>query len=141
MEQADSLGEETIKTQVTRLPTTHIIKRTVMVKKKQNKNKQTELETQSCYGGEHWGLLNLKTLEKTIQNRKTGKNFDQNRKLHAKLSETDTFSPGWYPSYWNPDRSDTVVTSGAYRVNYTNFITGFMNAMDLAFVSSSICLN
>ena len=37
MEQADSLGEETIKTQVTRLPTTHIIKRTVMVKKNKTK--------------------------------------------------------------------------------------------------------
>ena len=34
-----------------------------------------------------------------------------------------------------------MVTSGARRVNYTNFITGFMNAMDLAFVSSSIFLN
>ena len=33
-----------------------------------------------------------------------------------------------------------MVTSGAYRVNYTNFITGFMNAMDLAFVSFSIFL-
>ena len=41
----------------------------------------------------------------------------------------------------NPDRSDTVVTSGAYRVNYTNFTTGFMNTMDSAFVSSIICLN
>ena len=36
---------------------------------------------------------------------------------------------------------DTVVSSGAYGVNYTYFITGFMTAMDLAFVSSSICLN
>ena len=34
-----------------------------------------------------------------------------------------------------------MVSSGAYGVNYTYFITGFMNAMDLAFVSSSICLN
>ena len=39
------------------------------------------------------------------------------------------------------DRSDTVVISGAYRVNYINFMTGFMNAMDLVFVSSSIFLN
>ena len=41
----------------------------------------------------------------------------------------------------NPDRSDTMGISGAYKVNYTNFITGFMNAMDLAFVSSNISLN
>ena len=33
-----------------------------------------------------------------------------------------------------------MVTSGTYKVNYTNFITEFMNAMDLAFASSSICL-
>ena len=48
----NALERKTIKTQVTRLPTTHIIKRTALVKKqnktKRKQYKQTELETQSC---------------------------------------------------------------------------------------------
>ena len=82
-------------------------------------------------------IRNRKTVGKIIQNRNTEKKFDENRKPHAKLSNRYVS----HPSYQNPDRSNTVVTSGACRVNYTNFITGFMNTMDLAFVSSSICLN
>ena len=76
------------------------------------------------------------------QNRK--KNHQKPKKIRSKPKtscktvNTGTFS---HPSYYNPDRSDTVLTSGAYRVNYTNFITGFRNAMDLPFASSSICLD
>ena len=33
-----------------------------------------------------------------------------------------------------------MVISGTYRVKYTNFVAEFMTAMDIAFVSSSICL-
>ena len=31
----------------------------------------------------------------------------------------------------NPDRLDKVVTNSAHRVNYTNLMTGFMNATDI----------
>ena len=84
-------------------------------------------------------IRNHKTVEKIIQNQNTEKKIRSKPKTACKTVKTDTFS---HPSYYNPDRSDTVMTSGAYRViNYTNFITEFMNAMDLAFVSSNICLN
>ena len=69
---------------------------------------------------------------------KTEKPKKNSIKTACKTVKTDTFSD---PSYSNPDQSDTVVTSGAYRVNYTNFITVFVNSMDLAFLFSSICLN
>ena len=86
-------------------------------------------------GGALGPIRNRKTVEKIIQNRKTEKN---SIKTACKTVKTDTFSD---PSYSNPDRSDTVETSGAYRVNYTNFITVFVNSMDFAFLFSSICLN
>ena len=85
--------------------------------------------------GGHWGPL--ETAKKIIQNRKTEKKIDQNRKPHTKMSKSITF----HIPVIKTDRSDTVVISGAYRVNYINFMTGFMNAMDLVFVSSSIFLN
>ena len=51
--------------------------------------------------GGHWGVLeNAKPKKKSS---KTAKKFGQNRKPHTKPSETDT-----------------VVTSAAYRANYTN---------------------
>ena len=88
-------------------------------------------------GGGHWGPL--ETVEKIIQNRKKPKDDDsiktENRMQNCQNRYIFT------SQLLNPDRSDTVVTSGAYRVNYTNFTTGFMNTMDSAFVSSSICLN
>ena len=98
MEQADSLGEETIKTQVTRLPTTHIIKRTVMVKRTKQKQTNRVRDTIVLRRGA-LGHIKPQNLRKNYPKPKNRKNFDQNRKLHAKLSETDTFSPGWYPSY------------------------------------------
>ena len=52
-------------------------------------------------GGGHWGKLETaKPKEKIIQNRKTAKKFGQNRKPHTK-----------------PSKTDTMVTSGAYRAN------------------------
>ena len=52
-------------------------------------------------GGGHWGTLETaKPKKKIIQNRKTAKKFGQNRKPHTK-----------------PSKTDTVVTSGAYRAN------------------------
>ena len=81
-------------------------------------------------------ISNRKTVEKITQNRKTEKKIDQNRKPHAKLSKSIHFHIPVIKTL-----IDIVVTSGAYRVNYTYFITGFMNTMDLAFVSSGIYLN
>ena len=82
----------------------------------------------------HWGLLETaKPWEKIIPTEKP-KQIDQNRKQHAKLSKPIPFqTPVFKP--------DTMVTSGAHRVNYTNFITIFVNAMDWALLSSSICLS
>ena len=80
-------------------------------------------------------IRNHKIVKKIIKNRKK---IRSKPKTSCKTVNTGTFS---HPSYYNPDRSDTVLTSGAYRVNYTNFITGFRNAMDLPFASSSICLD
>ena len=55
----------------------------------------------SSYGGGHLGILETaKPKEKIIQNRKTAKKFGQNRKPHTK-----------------PSKTDTMVTSGAYRAN------------------------
>ena len=52
-------------------------------------------------GGEHWGILETaKPKEKIIQNCKTAKKFGQNRKPHTK-----------------PSKTDTMVTSGAYKAN------------------------
>ena len=52
-------------------------------------------------GGGHWGILETaKAKKKIIQNRKTAKKFGQNRKPHTK-----------------PSKTDTMVTSGAYRAN------------------------
>jgi len=53
---------------------------------------------------------------KNIQNRKTTKKFVQNQKPHTK-----------------PSKPDTMVTSGKYRVNYTNsnFMKVFVNVMEL----------
>ena len=79
-----------------------------------------------------------KTVEKNYPKPKSKKKIWSKLKTACETVKTNTFS---LPDYKNPDGSDTVVTSGAYRVSYTNFIAGFMNAMDLAFVSSSICLN
>ena len=79
-------------------------------------------------------IRNCKTIEKSSKTKKLKKSY-QNWKPHAKLSKPIHFHT---PVIKNPDRSDTIVISGAYKVNYTNFITGFMNAMDLAFISSSI---
>ena len=67
-------------------------------------------------GGGHWGVLETaKPKEKIIQNRKTVKKFGQNRKPHTK-----------------PSKTDTMVTSGAYRANETNtnFTKVFVNVMD-----------
>ena len=75
-------------------------------------------------------IRNHKTVEKNHPKPKNRKKIRSKPKTACKTVKTDTFS---HPSYYNPDRSDTVMTSGAYRViNYTNFITEFMNAMDLA---------
>ena len=52
-------------------------------------------------GGGHWGILETaKPKKKIIQNRKTAKKFGQNRKPHTK-----------------PSKTDTMVTSGAYKAN------------------------
>ena len=52
-------------------------------------------------GGGHWGIFETaKPKKKIIQNRKTAKKFGQNRKPHTK-----------------PSKTDTMVTSGAYRAN------------------------
>ena len=78
-------------------------------------------------------IRNRKTVGKIIPTEKP-KQIDQNRKPHAKLSKPIHFqTPVFKP--------DTMVTSGAHRVNYTNFITIFVNAMDWALLSSSICLS
>ena len=82
-------------------------------------------------------IRNRKTVEKLSKTEKPKKKIDQNRKPHTKMSKSITF----HIPVIKTDRSDTVVISGAYRVNYINFMTGFMNAMDLVFVSSSILLN
>ena len=51
--------------------------------------------------GGHWGILETaKPKKKIIQNRKTAKKFGQNRKPHTK-----------------PSKTETMVTSGAYRAN------------------------
>ena len=78
---------------------------------------------------------NRKTVEKIIQNRKTGKKFDKNRKPPAKLSK---------PIYFHIPIIKTLIDPIQWwqvEYKYTNFITVFVNAMDLAFVSSSTCLN
>jgi len=66
-------------------------------------------------------IRNRKTDEKIIQNRETAEKIAQNRNPHTK------------------PKTDTMVTSRAYRANYTNtnFIKVFVNVMDLfeAFVS------
>ena len=60
----------------------------------------TTLTLEPIRGG-HWGLLETaKPKKKIIQNRKTAKKFGQNRKPHTK-----------------PSKTDTMVTSGAYRAN------------------------
>ena len=73
---------------------------------------------------------NRKTVEKIVQNRKTGK------KDSIKTENRMQNCQNRYIFI-----SQSVLTSAAYRVNYTYFITVFMNAMNLAFASSSICLN
>ena len=56
---------------------------------------------ETCQWGGHWGILETaKPKEKIIQNGKTAKKFGQNRKPHTK-----------------PSKTDTMVTSGAYRAN------------------------
>ena len=80
-------------------------------------------------------LRNRKSVGKIIQNLKKNSIKTENRTQNCQNQYIFTSQS------LKPDRSDTVVTSVAYRLNYTNFITGFMNSMDLAFVSSSICLN
>ena len=78
---------------------------------------------------------NRKTVEKIIQNRKTGKKLDKNRKPPAKLSK---------PIYFHIPIIKTLIDPIQWwqvEYKYTNFITVFVNAMDLAFVSSSTCLN
>jgi len=70
-------------------------------------------------------IRNHKTEEKIIQNCKTAKKSAQNGKPYTK-----------------PSKTNTMVTSLAYRANYTNtnFIKVFVNVMDLseAYVSFSI---
>ena len=83
-------------------------------------------------------IKNRKTVEKNHPKPKNRKKIRSKPEIACKTVSTDTFS---HPGYQSPDRSDTVVTSGAYRVNCTNFITVLVNAMELAFASSSICLN
>ena len=59
-------------------------------------------------------IRNLKAVEKNHpqpQNRKK-KKFDQNRKAGCKTVKTDKCS---HPGSQNPNRSDTVLTSGEYR--------------------------
>ena len=66
--------------------------------------------------GGHWGILETaKPRENIIQNRKTANKIGQNRKPHTK-----------------PPKTDTMVTSGAYRANLTNtnFTKVFVNVMD-----------
>ena len=59
-------------------------------------------------------IRNLKAVEKIIHNRKTAKKkkYDQNRKAGCKTVKTDKCS---HPGSQNPNRSDTVLTSGEYR--------------------------
>ena len=64
-------------------------------------------------------IRNRKTAHKITQNRKTAINFDQNQKPHSKSSKPK-FT---HPNFQNPNRSDTLVTRGAYGTNYINFIT------------------
>jgi len=77
--------------------------------------------------GGHWGILETaKPEEKTIQNRKADRKFGQNRKQ-------------------NRQETDSMVTSGVYRANYTNtyFIKVLVNVMDFSkpLVSISIFFN
>ena len=83
------------------------------------------------------GLIrNRKTVEKKSSRTEKPKKNSIKTENRMKTFKTDTFS---HPSYKKPDQSDTVVTSGASRVNYTYFFRVFVNTMDLAFVSSSTC--
>jgi len=71
--------------------------------------------------GGHWGILETARLKKNHPKpQNCQKKLAQNRKPHTK-----------------PSKTDTMVTSGAYRANYT--IKVFVNAMDVseAFVSFS----
>jgi len=72
------------------------------------------------------GIEVLETAKPKKKSSKTAKKFAQNQKPHTK-----------------PSKTNTMVTSGAYRANYTNtnFIKVFVNVMDLseAFVSFSFC--
>ena len=82
-------------------------------------------------------IRNRKTEEKIIQNRKTAKKFGQNRKPQKNSAKTEN-------RIQNRQETDTMVTSGAYRANYTNTLFHhfvFVNVMDLskAFISFSMC--
>ena len=60
-------------------------------------------------------IRDRKTVEKIIQNRKTAKKIRSKPKTACKTVKTvktDKFS---HPTYKHSNRSDTVVTSGAYR--------------------------
>ena len=64
-------------------------------------------------GGEGTGVIRkCKTIEKIHPKLQNQKKFDQKPKTLCKTIKTDKFS---HPSCQNPNRSTTVVTSGAYR--------------------------
>ena len=85
----------------------------------------------------HWGLLETaKPWKKSSQPKNRSKSIKTENRMQNCQNRFI-----FRPQLLNPDRSDTVVTSGAHRVNCTNFITVFVNAMDWALLSSSICLS
>ena len=57
-------------------------------------------------------IRNLKAVEKIIHNRKTAKKIRLEPKTACKTVKTNKCS---HPSSQNPNRSDTVLTSGEYR--------------------------
>ena len=57
-------------------------------------------------------IRNLKAVEKIIHNRKTAKKIRQEPKTACKTVKTDKCS---HPSSQNPNQSDMVLTTGAYR--------------------------
>ena len=64
------------------------------------------------YGSMRGSIRNLKAVEKIIHNRKTAKKIRQEPKTACKAVKTDKCS---HPSSQNPNQSDTVLTTGAYR--------------------------
>ena len=83
-------------------------------------------------------IRNRKTVEKIIQNRKNRKKIRSKPKTACKTVKNRYIFTSQLLKAWSIRYSGDKWT---YRVNYTNFMTGFMNLMDLTFVSFSICLN